>query len=109
MALRKTENTEASKIEYTFKVLSARKIAETKKGGDIISFNVSINGVTVNGATLTEYENKAGEVDYIVAMPQRQGKDRDGNTKYFDIVFVPISKENRKKIVSDCIKMITEV
>lgn len=48
-------------------------------------FDVDINGVTVHGCTYKSGTSTRGPYEFI-APPQRKGKDKDGNDKWYNVV-----------------------
>lgn len=51
------------------------------------------DALVITGITVIE-----GNKGLFVSMPQSKGKDKDGNIKYFDVVF-PTTKEGREAII----------
>lgn len=69
-----------------------------KKSGNVL-IDVTINGITIYGASIVEGKNG----DFI-GWPQRKGKD--GN--YYNVVYAKISAEDAKDIVAEAEKIIIE-
>lgn len=82
------------------------RVNVAKNGTSTLKAYASINldGVfAVNNLTVKEGRN-----GLFVSMPQRKGKDKDGNDKYFDIAF-PVTAELRKEISDAVIAEYNEV
>lgn len=102
---KKTETTATATATTSVEFVRARKLGETSKGGDVIALDFKANGVSIYGAKLVEYQNKNGDVDYMLTFPQTKGK----NGEYYDVCWCPISREARQTLVADALKAITEV
>ena len=97
----KKENAEqAEKKAFAVLVDSAHVINEKR-----VLFNAYVNGVKVDGFALCEYENQKKETGYIVQFPSRKASI-NGEEKYFNIVWFPISKELREDIVNQVFSLV---
>lgn len=93
MAYAKKENKKDS-TTYDIEVVSARIVSETA-----VSFNMTINGITIYDCWLNERTNSKGETFDTISLPSYKGKDG----KYYSYVFVPlkdISEEIIRKVKS---------
>lgn len=91
---------EAAKVDYIVKVLNAKVINEKR-----VLFSANVNGIKIDGFALIEYENQQKETNYLVQFPSRKG-NVNGEDKYFNVVWFPISKELRKNIVDQIFSLI---
>lgn len=69
-----------------------------KKSGNVL-IDLTINGITIYGASIVEGKNG----DFI-GWPQRKGKD--GN--FYNVVYAKISTDDTKDIVAEAEKIIVE-
>lgn len=91
-----TENKAVSEI----KVLKCRSINDTTYAIDI-----EVNGIKIYGCFYREGV-KDGREWSLVSLPQTKGKDSTGATKYYDIVWFPISKDMVKDVAKQIETMI---
>lgn len=99
----KTE-TENRKTEFNAEVINARLVpAGGKVTKPFVSFAMKLNGVSIYGCTLREY-NKDGKEGYVVGFPSRLGS----NGKYYSHAWAPLSKELTQAIAMQCEKLLTE-
>ena len=91
---------EAAKTDYKVTVLSAKVINEKR-----VLFSANVNGIKIDGFALVEYTNQQQETNYLVQFPSRKG-NINGEDKYFNVVWFPISKELRESIVNQIFSLI---
>lgn len=91
---------EVAKVDYKVTVLSAKVINEKR-----VLFSANVNGIKVDGFALVEYTNQQKETNYLIQFPSRKGTV-NGEDKYFNIVWFPISKELREGIVKQIFSLI---
>ena len=104
MAFKKntTDNTEAKSEKFTYAVtVDSAHVINDKR----VLFNAYVNGVKIDGFALCEYENSEHKTGYIVQFPSRKASI-NGEEKYFNIVWFPISKELRENIVAQVFSLI---
>lgn len=104
MAIKKNEKAAAKteskpKASYTVEVTRVHDFS--KDGKTIIGFDMKVNGVSISGCTYREGE-KNGKEWQLVTFPQRKGSD--GN--YYNIVWMPMSKEQTANIAEQIEQML---
>lgn len=104
MAIKKNEKAAAKteskpKASYTVEVTRVHDFS--KDGKTVISFDMKVNGISVYGCTYREGE-KNGKEWQLVSFPQRKGSD----DKYYDIVWMPMSKEQIANIAEQIEQML---
>ncbi|MCQ2369794.1 MAG: hypothetical protein MJ007_04885 [Paludibacteraceae bacterium] len=77
------------KTVYTVKVKTAFHLPEKRR----YVFNASVNGVHIEGLAVQEYTNKDGVDGSMICYPSRKGKDKEGNEKWYNTVWFPVSRE----------------
>lgn len=91
------ENTEKTeKRTYEVKVTKVRAL---KDRDDVVFFNADVNGVSVNDLKFIFYKNKEGNEGSMISYPSEKYEDKDGNTKYCNFAFFPISAELKQDIL----------
>lgn len=94
--VKKAVKKEVEKMVNEIKVLKVRPVNDTTYAIDI-----EVNGIKIYGCFYREGV-KDGKEWSLISLPSTKGQDKDGNTKYYDIVWFPISKE----MVQDVAKQI---
>lgn len=79
-----------------FEVTGAREL--TFEGKSTCMADVTINGIKIYGCKAITYTDKEGKDHDFVSFPQRKGKDKDGNDKWYSVVYVPLSQEDSQHI-----------
>lgn len=98
-----TSNQETKKQELTFEELCSfeilRAIEVTYNGRTSVLADVKLNGVCVYGVRAVTYTDKRDnkEKDFI-GWPEREGKDKDGNKKYYKVAYMALSGEDQQKV-----------
>ena len=85
------------KKEQKFEVVVKRVTKFNKSSNQRIGFTADVNGVEVSNLVYFEFQ-KDGKDSYGISMPQRKGTDKNGNDKYFNIVYFPVSEDLKKDI-----------
>ena len=81
----------------SFEVVDAREYS--KDGKSWHNATVRINGVTIYGCRAVTYTDKNdGKDKDFLSFPQREGKDSDGNKKWYHHCFIALSPEDQQKI-----------
>lgn len=88
----KEQNTEKRTPINDIKVLRVRPVNDSTYAVD-----VEVNGIKIYGCFYREGV-KDGREWAMLSLPQTKGTDKDGNTKYYDIVWFPVSKEMVKDV-----------
>ena len=89
------ENTE--KRTYEVKVT---KVRAPKDRDDVVFFNAEVNGVSIDDLKFIFYKNQKGEERSMVSYPSEKYEDKNGETKYHNFAFFPISPELKENILS---------
>lgn len=97
----KTQETKDTKAKASYKVEVQRVHDVSKDGKTRILFDMKVNGVSVSGCTYMEGE-KNGKEWQMVTFPQRKGSDNN----YYNIVWMPMSKELTQTIASEIEQML---
>lgn len=98
-----TSNQENKKQEVQFEELCSfeilRAIEVTYNGRTSVLADVKLNGVCVYGVRAVTYTDKRDnkEKDFI-GWPERAGKDKDGNVKYYKVAYMALSGEDQQKV-----------
>ena len=91
---KKTKTETKKKVDYikvdTVKVENVR-VVETSKG-DLVFFNLTINGVTIYSCRVVNGQNG----DFI-SFPQQKGS----NDKYYNLAYAPLSPDDSKTILDE--------
>lgn len=82
----------------SYEVLDAREYSSAN-GDTWHNATVRINGVTIYGCRAVTYvdNNDNKEKDFL-SFPQREGKDANGNKKWYHHCFIALSPEDQQKI-----------
>lgn len=83
---------DAQKMVSEIKVLKVRPVNDSTYAIDI-----EVNGIKIYGCFYREGVRDSKEWS-LISLPSTKGQDKDGNTKYYDIVWFPISKEMVKDV-----------
>lgn len=89
------EGEKKEKVNYTVSVTRAKVISDKK----CIAFDMTANGVAIQGCFLREYTNKEGIKDYIVSFPSQKYTNGKGETKYSNYAWFPINLECKNNII----------
>lgn len=98
-----TSNQETKKQEMQFEELLSfeilRAVEVTYKDRTSVLADVKLNGVCVYGVRAVTYIDKRDnkEKDFI-GWPERAGKDKDGNAKYYKVAYMALSGEDQQKV-----------
>ena len=98
-----TSNQETKKQEMSFEELCSFEIlraCEVEYNGRTSVFaDVKLNGVCVYGVRAVTYTDKSDnkEKDFI-GWPERAGKDKNGETKYYKVAYMALSGEDQQKV-----------
>lgn len=84
-------------VKYEVKVLKSKEVKEGR-----VSFDMSVNGITIYGCWYVEYTNKEGKEGTMISFPSYKG----GNDKYYNHVWFPISKELQEDIENQIRKVL---
>lgn len=85
----KAKDTEREVLKIDSFEVSEVRIIETSKG-DMVMFSLTVNGVKIYSCRVVTGKNG----DFI-SMPQNKGK----NGQYYNVVYLPLSDEDSKKIL----------
>ena len=96
---KKTEGESKPKASYNAEVTRVHDFS--KDGKTVIGFDMKVNGISISGCTYREGV-KDGKEWKMVTFPQRKGSD--GN--YYNIVWMPVSKELTETIASQIEQML---
>lgn len=102
MAIKKSEGkkAEGTKVISMIKVLKVRPVNDSTYAIDI-----EVNGIKIYGCFYREGV-KDGKEWALVSLPQTKGKDAQGNVKYYDVVWFPISKDMVKDVAKQIESML---
>lgn len=86
------------------KVKITVKPVEFKNSATVAFASLEFDGVfAVSGISLID-----GRKGYFLGFPSREGKDKDGQKKYYDIAF-PLTAEYRQKLTDAVVKKYNDV
>ena len=81
-------------IRHDYKLGNIPRAKEVKEG--VVSFDMTINGITIYGCWYKECTGKDGKEYQIISFPQEKGADG----KYYNKVWFPISNELKEVIIT---------
>ena len=94
-----TGTNENKKTETKTYFVEVTKVRPLKDRDDVVFFNADINGVSVNDLKFIFSKNKEGNEGSMISFPSEKYEDKDGNTKYRNFAFFPISAELKQNIL----------
>lgn len=89
----KKEESKEIKIYEAPKVL--RVFERAYKGKTLVTFNMAINGIVINGCRVIQLEKGA-----FVGFPQNNYKDKEGNWHNLNLVYAKLSEEVQQDILN---------
>lgn len=95
---KKSTGTNENNEKRTYEV-KVTKVRALKDRDDVVFFNADINGVSVNDLKFIFYKNAEGNEGSMISFPSEKYADKDGNTKYRNFAFFPISSELKQNIL----------
>lgn len=92
----------SKKETRTFDV-NVTKAREVKDG--VVVFDMEVNGVNIYSCWYREYITKEGKEGTMISFPQEKA-EIDGETKYFNRAWFPISNELKDSIIEQLQKVV---
>lgn len=97
---KKSTGTNEKKTETKSYFVEVTKVRSLKDRDDIVFFNADVNGVSINDLKFVFYKTKEGNEGSMISFPSEKYEDKDGNTKYRNFAFFPISAELKQNILT---------